>query len=66
LKDLTGGGGDVNWVPVFGGNMLGWVPVWVLIAAVLMLVSVIGVILWAVKAHLDDQEKPDNNLPPML
>lgn len=46
--------------------MLGWVPTWVLIATVLLLVSVIGVVLWAVKAHLEDEEKSEKNLPPLL
>ena len=49
----------MNWVPTFGGNMLGWVPTWVLIAAVLLLVSVIGVLLLALKAHLEDEDKSD-------
>ena len=41
--------------------MLGWVPAWVLIATVLMLLSVIGVILLAVKAHLDDEKDNSEN-----
>ena len=55
----------MNWVPTFGGNMLGWVPAWVLIATVLMLLSVIGVILLAVKAHLDDEKDNSENRPPL-
>ena len=55
----------MDWVPTFGGNMLGWVPTWVLIAVVLVLLSVIGVILLAVKAHIDDNES-DKNRPPLL
>ena len=56
----------MDWVPTFGGNMFGWVPTWVLVAVVLLLVSVIGVVLFAVKAHLEDEDKSDKNLPPLL
>jgi hypothetical protein len=53
--------GDVEWVPTFGGNMLGWVPAWLLIAAVLVLGSVIVVLFWALKAPLADEDKSDKN-----
>jgi hypothetical protein len=45
--------------------MLGWVPTWVLIATVLLLLSVIGVILLAVKSHIDDEDTSTNR-PPLL
>jgi hypothetical protein len=51
----------LEWVPTFGGNMLGWVPAWLLIAAVLLLGSVIVVLFWALKAPLVDEDKSDKN-----
>ena len=53
----------MGWVPTFGGNMLGWVPSWVLIAVVLLLLSVIVVLVLALKANFDDE---DEKLPPLL
>jgi hypothetical protein len=34
----------VDWVPTFGGNMLGWVPTWVVIGGAILLVSIIVVL----------------------
>lgn len=53
----------MEWVPTFGGNMLGWVPTWVLIGAVLLLGSVIMVLVLAMKHHIEDE---DEKLPPMV
>ena len=44
------------------GNMLGWVPTWVLIAVVFLLLSVIVVLTLAVKDLIEDN---DENLPPL-
>ena len=55
--------GSVDWVPTFGGNMLGWVPTWVLIAVVFLLLSVIVVLTLAVKDLIEDN---DDKLPPLL
>ena len=52
----------MDWVPTFGGNMFGWVPTWVLIATVLVMGSVIGVLVLAVKEMIEDEEK---KLPPL-
>ena len=52
----------MGWVPTFGGNMLGWVPSWVLIGVVLLLLSVIVVLTLAVKALIEDD---DEKLPPL-
>jgi hypothetical protein len=57
---------NVDWVPTFGGNMLGWVPTWVLIAVVVSLLSVIVVLAAAVKAQIEDEDQPDKNQPPLL
>ena len=56
----------MTWEPTFGGNMLRLGATWVLIAAVLVLVSVIVVLLLSVKVHIEDEDKPDKNLPPLL
>jgi hypothetical protein len=55
--------GSVDWVPTFAGNMLGWVPTWVLIAVVFLLLSVIVVLTLAVKDLIEDN---DEKLPPLL
>ena len=51
-----------DWVPTLNGNMLGWVPTWVLIAVVLLLGSVILILSLALKERLEDDEK---KLPPI-
>jgi hypothetical protein len=56
----------VGWVPTFGGNMLGWVPTWVLIAVVVSLLSVIVVLVAAVKAQIKDDDQRQKNWPPLL
>jgi len=56
----------VDWVPTFGGNMLGWVPTWVLIAVVLLLLSVIGVLAVAMSVQFQDDDQRDKNQPPLL
>jgi hypothetical protein len=56
----------VDWVPTFGGNMLGWVPSWVLIVVVVSLLSLIGVLATALKGQFEDEEHRDNNQPPPL
>ena len=56
---------EVDWVPTFGGNMLGWVPTWALIAVVLLLLSVIAVLLLAVKVHIEEDDQRNENLPPL-
>jgi len=57
----------VDWVPTFGGNMLGWVPTWVLIAVVLLLLSVIGILVAAIKVQIQDEDdQRDKNQPPLL
>jgi hypothetical protein len=58
--------GNVDWVPTFGGNMLGWVPTWVLIAVVVSLLSVIVVLVAAVKAQIEDDDQREKNQPPLL
>jgi hypothetical protein len=57
---------SVDWVPTFGGNMLGWVPTWVLIAVVLLLLSVIGVLAVAMSVQFQDDDQRDKNQPPLL
>jgi hypothetical protein len=57
---------SVDWVPTFGGNMLGWVPTWVLIAVVLLLLSVIGVLVVAMKVQIQDEDQRDKNKLPLL
>jgi hypothetical protein len=58
---------SVDWVPTFGGNMLGWVPTWVLIAVVLLLLSVIGILVAAIKVQIQDEDdQRDKNQPPLL
>jgi hypothetical protein len=57
---------SVDWVPTFGGNMLGWVPTWVLIAVVLLLLSVIGVLVVAMKVQIQDEDQCDKNRLPLL
>jgi hypothetical protein len=52
----------VNWIPTFGGNMLGWVPTSVLIAVVLSLLTVIVVLVAAVKTQIEDEDQ--TNQPP--
>jgi hypothetical protein len=54
--------GSVDWVPTFAGNMLGWVPTWVLIAVVLSLLTVIVVLVAAVKTQIEDEDQ--TNQPP--
>ena len=57
----------MDWVPTFGGNMLGWVPTWVLIAVVLLLLSVIGILVAAIKVQIQDEDdQRDKNQPPLL
>jgi hypothetical protein len=53
----------VDWVPTFGGNMLGWVPTWVVIGGAILLVSIIVVLGLALKDHLEDEERKP---PPLL
>ena len=65
VEGANGLGGYMDWIPTFGGNMLGWVPTWVLIAAVLVLVSVIVVLFLAVKSLIEEEES-NRNLPPPL
>jgi len=55
----------VDWVPTFGGNMLGWVPTWVLIAVVLLLLSVIVMLALAVKAQIEDDDQATKDRPPL-
>ena len=57
---------SVDWVPTFGGNMLGWVPTWVLIVVVLLLLSVIGVLAVAIKVQIQDEDQCDKNKLPLL
>jgi hypothetical protein len=57
---------NVDWVPTFGGNMLGWVPTWLLIAVILMLVSVIVILAAAVKVQIEDDDQREKNQPPLL
>jgi hypothetical protein len=54
----------MDWVPTFGGNMLGWVPTWVLIAVVVLLLTVIVVLALAMKSHIEDNDLGDKNLWP--
>jgi hypothetical protein len=51
----------VNWVPTFGGNTFGWIPAWVLIAAVGALLSVIVVLVVALKDQFEAEEQRDKN-----
>ena len=53
----------MDWVPTFGGNMLGWVPTWVVIGGAILLVSVIVVLGLALKDHIEDEERRP---PPLL
>lgn len=66
LKDPCRKVSDVDWIPTFGGNMLGWVPTWVLIAVVISLLSVIVVLAAAVKVKIDDDNQRDKNQPPLV
>ena len=55
---------DVDWIPAFNGNLFGWVPAWVLIGVGLLLLSVIVVLVWALKVKFEDEKshplsKPD-------
>jgi hypothetical protein len=61
-EDPKCGGEQVNWIPTFGGNMLGWVPTSVLIAVVLSLLTVIVVLVAAVKTQIEDEDQ--TNQPP--
>jgi hypothetical protein len=56
------GGEQVNWIPTFGGNLFGWVPAWVLIAVVLSLLTVIVVLVAAVKTQIEEEDR--TNQPP--
>ena len=53
---------EVDWVPTFGGNMLGWVPTWVLLAVILVLG---GVVVFLVLALKDRYEDEDCKRPPL-
>jgi nitrogen fixation-related uncharacterized protein len=48
---------NVDWIPAFGGNLFGWVPAWVLIAVGLLLLSVIVVLVWALKVKFEDDDQ---------
>ena len=54
---------NVDWIPTFGGNMLGWAPTYVLIAVVLLLLLVIVALAWVLKIHV---EEDDQRNPPLL
>ena len=53
----------MEWVPTFGGNMLGWVPTWVLIAVVVPLLAVIAVLASALKTQIEETDLDDKNAP---
>ena len=53
----------MEWVPTFGGNMLGWVPTWVLIAVVVPLLTVIAVLASALKTQIEETDLDDKNAP---
>lgn len=53
----------VDWIPTFGGNMLGWVPTWALLAVVLLLGGVIVILTLALKDRFENDEK---KLPPLV
>ena len=57
---------DLNWIPTFGGNMLGWVPTWLLIAVIVMLVSVIAFLAAALRSQLEDEDQRDEQQKPLL
>ena len=61
-EDPKCGGEQVNWIPTFGGNLFGWVPAWILIAVVLSLLTVIVVLVAAVKTQIEDEDQ--TNQPP--
>ena len=54
---------QVDWVPTFGGNMLGWVPTWALIAVVILLGAVMVVLTLALKDRFENEDK---KLPPLV
>jgi uncharacterized membrane protein len=56
----------MDWIPTFGGNMLGWVPTWVLIAVVLLLLSVIVVLVVGLKTEIAENSQTENNERPIL
>ena len=57
---------DLNWVPTFGGNMLGWVPTWLFISVVAMLVSVIVFLAAALRSRFEDEEQSQQHQRPLL
>lgn len=56
----------MDWIPTFGGNMLGWVPTWLLIAVVIMLASVIVLLAAAVRSQIEDEDRRDEHQKPLL
>ena len=44
------------WIPTFGGNLFGWVPASVLIAVGFLLMSVIVVLVGALKVKFEDEK----------
>jgi hypothetical protein len=56
----------MDWIPTFGGNMLGWVPTWLLIAVVVMLASVIVLLALAVRSQIEDEDRRDEHQKPLL
>src|SRR5262249_48740213 len=65
-KDQRGKEGNVNWVPTFGGHLLGCVRTSIVIAVVLPLLAVIALLALALKMQFEDSEQDDKNLPPRL
>ena len=63
-KDQRGKEGNVNWVPTFGGHLLGCVPTSIVIAVILPLLAVIVLLALALRMQIEDYEQDDKNLPP--